>query len=332
MKKLFLLIISIVTLTSYAETKLQIIHNSADAIASSVDIYVNGTIYEDNLEFRNATEFRTVPSGVELSIDVAPSTSTSSSESIFNVKVTLEDGKDYIAVANGIVSASGYAPVEPFKIHVYDMAMQTAPEGKTNVMVFHGATDAPVVDIVETAVPAGTIVNDMAYGDFTGYLELGTLDYILDVRDQTGATTVASYAAPLQTLNLGGSALVAVASGFLNPAVNSDGPAFGVYVALPAGGELIPLPLATATQNTNISLSSNNIIAYPNPVQNTLVISSEEQMTKISIYDISGKIVMDEDVNGFQKNVNFDSLKSGNYLLVVSDKNKNQIVKQIIKQ
>ncbi|WP_187658783.1 DUF4397 domain-containing protein, partial [Flavobacterium macrobrachii] len=89
---------------------------------------------------------------------------------------------------------------------------------------------------------AGTIVNDISYPQFAGYLELPNLDFVLDVRDATGTTTVARYSAPLQTLNLDGAALTVVASGFLNPASNSNGPAFGLWVATAAGGNLIQLP------------------------------------------------------------------------------------------
>jgi hypothetical protein len=35
------------------------------------------------------------------------------------------------------------------------------------------------------------------YADFAGYLELGTLDYTLEIRDETGEATVAAYEAPL---------------------------------------------------------------------------------------------------------------------------------------
>ncbi|MFB6318014.1 DUF4397 domain-containing protein, partial [Saccharicrinis sp. FJH54] len=155
MKNLFLLLsmIMLSAITS-AETKLQIIHNSADTAADSVDIYVNGALYEGDLKFREATEFRTVPSGVELTIDIAPGNSADAGSGIFQKKVTLEDNKNYIVVANGILSSSGYEPATPFDLYIYDMAMETAPEGKTNVMVFHGATDAPTVDVVETSVPA----------------------------------------------------------------------------------------------------------------------------------------------------------------------------------
>ncbi|MFO7608912.1 MAG: hypothetical protein R6X35_06905, partial [Candidatus Krumholzibacteriia bacterium] len=36
-----------------------------------------------------------------------------------------------------------------------------------------------------------------------------------------------------------------MASGFLNPDLNSNGPEFGLWVALASGGELIELPLYT---------------------------------------------------------------------------------------
>jgi hypothetical protein len=78
------------------------------------------------------------------------------------------------------------------------MGREAATNGSnTDVLVFHGSTDAPVVDVVEVAQGAGTIINDMAYGDFAGYLELPTADYSLQVRNEAGTDVVAQYAAPL---------------------------------------------------------------------------------------------------------------------------------------
>jgi hypothetical protein len=108
----------------------------------------------------------------------------------------------------------------------------------------HGATDAPTVDV---KVPLGaTLVNDLSYPSLSAnYLELPTADYNVQIRNAAGTDVVAEYQAPLATLNLQGQALVVVASGFLNPANNSNGPAFGLYVALPSGGALIALPTST---------------------------------------------------------------------------------------
>jgi uncharacterized surface protein with fasciclin (FAS1) repeats len=46
----------------------------------------------------------------------------------------------------------------------------------------------------------------------------------------------------LETLGLEDSAITVLASGFLDPSMNSEGPAFGLYASLASGGELVELP------------------------------------------------------------------------------------------
>lgn len=225
--------------------RLQIIHNSADPLAEVVDIYVNGGLYEDNLAFRTATEFRTVPAGVDLDVAIAGGDSQSADDAIVNFNFNLEDGSSYVVVAGGLVDAGSFNPPIPFDLFVYDMGREEAANaGNTDILVFHGATDAPTVDVFESGVLAVTAVDEISFGEFQGYLELPTANYTLDVRTADGATTVVSYSAPLATLGLDGAALVAVASGFLDPSVNNNGEAFGIWVALPTGGALVELPLA----------------------------------------------------------------------------------------
>ncbi|MBZ0206467.1 MAG: DUF4397 domain-containing protein [Flavobacteriales bacterium] len=222
----------------------QIIHNCADAAAASVDVYVNGALFLDDLDFRTATPFVDVPVGVDLTVGIAPASSMSSSESIFEQTFTLADGAKYLIVASGIVSPTGYSPAQPFQLAVYDMAEEAAPSGITDVLVYHGSTDAPTVDVYESSALNATAVNDISYSEFAGYLPLPTADYTLQVRDATNSTIVAAYSAPLSTLGLGGAAITVLASGFLDPAANSNGPEFGLFVALATGGPLVPLPSA----------------------------------------------------------------------------------------
>jgi len=231
-------------LASAQTARLQVIHNCADLAAASVDVYVNGALTVPDFAFRTATPFIDVPSSVDLDVAIAPGNSTSAADAIFNQTINLMSGETYIAVASGTVSPSGYTPATPFTLEIYTGARETAQGAGTDVLALHGSTDAPTVDVFESAVVSSTIINDFSYGDFAGYLELPTLDFTLQVRTADNSTIVAAYAAPLQTLGLQGAALTVLASGFLNPAANSNGPAFGLWVALPSGGALVELPSA----------------------------------------------------------------------------------------
>lgn len=236
---------------------IQVIHNCADAAAATVDIYAGTSLLIDNLSFRNASPTLTnIPAATVLTIGVAPGTSTSSTQSIATFTVNFAPNSNNIIVADGIVSPSGYSPssaVAPFTLNTYAMAMAAAPNATTtSLLVHHGSTDAPVVDVV--APFTGTnptlpnvLVNNAAYPVFSSYLNLPTANYNIQVRDQFSENVVAEYSAPLSSLNLGGAALTVIASGFLNPANNSNGPAFGLFVASAAGGSLIPLPTSTIT-------------------------------------------------------------------------------------
>jgi hypothetical protein len=251
---LIALVIALVsTINVYSSARVQVIHNSADAAASVVDVWLDNTLLLDNFAFRTASPFVDAPAGVEFTIAIKDQNSTSPENPIWSQNYTLADGETYILVAEGIVSPSGYNPATPFDIAVYPMGRENANmTDKTDVLVHHGSTDAPVVDVVEVGVGAGTIVDNLVYADFAGYLELGVLDYVLEIRDETGTTTVASYDAPLATLGLDGAAITVVASGFLNPANNSNGPAFGLYVALAAGGDLVMLPVHMQTARVQV--------------------------------------------------------------------------------
>lgn len=226
--------------------QVQIIHNCADMAAATVDVYVNGSLLLEDFAFRSATPFVEVPAEVGLAVAIAPANSTSAADAIFEQTLVLVDGARYLVVASGTVSVTGYNPATPFSLAVYDMAETTSGgSSTTQVLAFHGATDAPAVDVYESAVLQVTAVDDLTYGAFAGYLDLPTADYTLQVRDAANSTILAAYAAPLATLGLGGKAITVLASGFLDPAANSNGPGFGLFVALPGGGPLVPLPAAT---------------------------------------------------------------------------------------
>jgi len=312
--------------------RIQIIHNSADLAAEAVDVFVNGDLFVPDFAFRTATPFVDVPAEVELAIDIAPAGSgIEGSVGTFNV--TLDADETYVIMANGIVSASGYEPNIAFDLYPFAGAREAATQsGNTDVLVFHGSTDAPEVTVWDIGAGAGELFT-FDYGDFAGYLELATADYILDIR--AGGESVVAYSAPLSSLELDGAAITVVASGFLNPANNSDGPAFGLYVALADGGDLIALPVHTSSVAAVDKLNSSFRV-YPNPVNSTLNIEFEvdrNSSVSVDIFNILGSRVATvyQDANSFGgKLLQYDvsTLPSGMYMVTITN-GKNRVARKI---
>ena len=67
----------------------QVIHNSSDILAGSVDVYVNDELAIPDFEFRKATPFIDLPAGVTLNIGIAPGNSGSVNDTIANFPVVL---------------------------------------------------------------------------------------------------------------------------------------------------------------------------------------------------------------------------------------------------
>ncbi|MEZ4857970.1 MAG: T9SS type A sorting domain-containing protein [Flavobacteriaceae bacterium] len=305
---------------AFSQARVNIIHNSADAAATEVDVYLDDALAVDNFAFRTETGFIDFPADVEVVIGIAPPTSTGSGDAIATFPVTLANGETYVVVADGIVSPTGYDPAPAFGLAVYAMGRESATVGtNTDVLVHHGSTDAPAVDVYETGVGAGLIVPNISYTEFAGYLELATADYVLQI-NAAGGGGVAAFGAPLATLGLEGAALVVVASGFLNPANNSNGPAFGLWVATGSAGNLVELPSATLGGN---DFDLKKIALYPNPTSEILNFQSDKKANYvIQIVDMQGRILL-QDATAFETgNINVSFLSAGIYNVLIVDNNK----------
>lgn len=301
--------------------RIQVIHNCSDAAATTVDVWVNDELAVDDFAYRTATEFVDVPAGSPFDVVIQPSNSVDTTNALARFTYNLAGGEKYILVANGIISASGYSPAPPFDIDVYTGAREIAEiSGNTDVLVYHGSTDAPYVDVREAN--AGMLVNNIGYSEFSSdYLQLPTADYTLQIFDSTSTTNIVSYSAPLSTLNLDDEALVVLASGFLDVAANSNGPGFGLWVALTDGGNLIPLPLITGIREVE---AGNKISLYPVPASNVLNIaygSENNERTSFRIMSIDGKTIMNGDwtpnANINVQTLDISNLASGVYSIEV---------------
>ena len=260
--KILILIAALTTMFSAGlkaqqTAKLQVIHNAADKAAQTVDIYVGAMKAFDNFAFQTATPFTDVPAGIPLAIGIALGTSTSAADVLATFTVTLDANGTYQAIANGVLTPGSFAPNPDgktigFNLFALPNARTTGEKDSlVDIRVFHGATDAPAVDVSTVGTK---LIPNLGYGQYSTYLQVPENVYTLDIAP-TGGPTLASFTADVSGLK--GKAITIIASGFLNPAANGDGSAFGLYVVTAAGGPFLKLPAATSQKTAKVRIVHN---------------------------------------------------------------------------
>lgn len=318
--------------------RVQVIHNAADPAADTVDIYIVSTVDDtliakvEDFAFRTALPYIDLPSNQPMEILVAPKNSTSVNDVIATFPADLETGETYVAIANGVLTPGSFTANPDGESIGFDLYISSGKEAAdmqsmTELLLFHGATDAPTVDIDARGV--ATVGNGLTYGDFEGYVAVPASTYIIDVNLTSSGATAASYNADLT--GLAGGAAVAFASGFLD---GSQGPAFGVWVSLP-DGTTFPLPTYVGI-NENTFTGKLNL--YPNPSTTNLVVSlslEEAQAVNVSIINTLGQVVLTNNLGTLDSgdsNVGLDvsNLNSGVYAINIALGNGQQVTRQIV--
>lgn len=314
--------------TNYS--RLQVVHNAADPAASVVDVYVNGGLLLDNFAFRTATPFVTVPSGVLLNIGIAPGNSTSASDTLKNFEVTLENGGEYLAVANGVLNPANFSPnpdgtSTAFTLFLQDQMRESSSNGTDiDFRVVHGATDAPTVDVV---VGGGVLVDNASYSNITPYITVPAADYTLDITPgNDNSTIVASFDAPVSAL--GGYSAVILASGFLDPLANQNGAAFGLIAVL-ADGTVVLLSNTTGIDENS---EASNFTLSPNPATEIIKINPSVKTIKstIEITNSLGQVVKTGILNNGSTFIPVSDLSKGIYFVKVENEKSKTISKLIV--
>ncbi|HRD37757.1 MAG TPA: T9SS type A sorting domain-containing protein, partial [Bacteroidia bacterium] len=108
------------------------------------------------------------------------------------------------------------------------------------------------------------------------------------------------------------------------PSSNSNGPAFGLWAALPTGGNLVQLPLVSATSINEITSEYVNANVFPNPNTNQVNVTintKETQLATAIITDLSGRVLIqvNSEINAGENTItiNTTELNAGLYILNV---------------
>ncbi len=158
---------------------INVVHASPDAPA--VDVYLNGELALEGLEFGAISGWVAVPAG-EHQVQVAAA-GEDVETSVIDATVTVEAGAAYHIAATGMLD--GITP----QIYQIDLSStEVDGESMARIRVIHTSPDAPAVDV---ALAGGDVlIEDLSFPDASGFLMVPAGAYDLEVRP-TGTTDVA---------------------------------------------------------------------------------------------------------------------------------------------
>lgn len=209
---------------------LQLIHNSPYSATTSIDVYINGSRFVNDMAFRSATAFTSVPSGIPLKIDINPGSAPDNTQPASTLTVTLLEGSTNLAIVAGDPTQT--EGDTKLGISIFDQGQDSASlAANVDFMFYEGSPDSGTIDVkLRNNSP---IVNDLPYGRFAAdYLALAAGKYTFDITGSDGITPAGSFAADFSAAS--SRALVILASGFVAPPTTAD-PRFGLLVAFDDG-------------------------------------------------------------------------------------------------
>jgi len=311
----------------------QIIHNSPDPAASMVDLYVNGSLVEDDFSFRQATEYIPFIVGAPVTVSINLPTSTSIDDGVvgtFTLPELIADG-GLVVVANGVVGEGFNTGAEgrdiAFNLEMIEVVEEYDLEGNTLLNVFHGSTDAPAVDVYINDENTPTISN-LDYAGNIGWTELAAEDIRLTVTAAGNTEVVVNrYDAPLSLFS--DDILFVMASGFLTSGDEPGGSEdqdFGLF-AVDTEGNVVELSIVNSVDK-ELSLNTN---LYPNPAINSISLDLNGAVSEsYKIYNSNSKLILENnEVKSNLLNINVSELNTGVYYITV-ETDKGKIFKKFV--
>ena len=298
------------TATKEKLARVQFIHNSADTGVGKVDVFLNSNKIIDTLNYHVASPYLDLFAGTNIPLTVAHP----GQPAFLNSNLNLDSGKTYIVMLHGIKSDTNYKPRPAFKATVFSNAKEEAANAtSTDVLVMHGSTDAPIIDINSSS----TLVTDLAYGSFgsgyTSFPSAGGSTYHVDTG--TSNTPQGSYNVSYNLWNATGITATVVTSGFVEPDSNSKGQAFGLWAATADGGPMSVIPIMGSV--AEFANKKASVKVWPNPANDLLSFEKKANKVNVAVVDILGRVLIKEQ-DYSKSTINISKLANGNYYLLVS--------------
>lgn len=236
--------------------RIQFIHNSADLNLSQIDIWVDGVQWVDNLPFREATAYMDIPSGVPVSLGVAPENSASEQDTLIHREIHLQPHDTVIVHIHGTTDPSAYQPYVALNMQLIDQRREKPHYDQNQIDLFFlfGCSDEGKVDIrqgIETLVSEGQV------GVYSDYYSYDNSYHVFRRTDESGRVVYGTYGLPLDQWAWPGRTAVVLSSGFQDPSQNQNGPPMAIMAVSHLGGPFIELPPAPRENYARLQIMQN---------------------------------------------------------------------------
>ena len=272
------------------KARVQWVHNAPDPLLAVVDVWIDSVKTLDNFGFRKATAFADYTAGQQITVGFAPATSTAYRDVTKTITLdALRPGRSYHFIVSGVADTSKF-PRNPngqdlsLSILVAENALEKSDVvGKTAVRSAHSAPDQASISIVGTT---DTYASNLTYGSITpAYIAVAPAADTFWLKIDSTGKKVRGWVADLRGTDR---ATMVLASGFVNPAANNNGPAFKL-ILIDASGT-VNANLAEVEPDTGIVSVEDDLVPAstwtiaPNPATDRITIELPLTETLVSVY------------------------------------------------
>lgn len=282
--------------------RLQFVNAAPDPTLPAIDVYRNGVLFIDNLDFRRATSYVPFEPGT-YTIAIAPGTSLRLGEAFYQTSVTVTAGEDYAAIAHGLRQPESVPAFRDGR----DVSFRLTLAGREAVVrdsttadavqlaFFNGIPDAPPLSLVGSTSPQ-PLFADVAYG------ALAAPGVLLPPDAYVFSLTGAPEAPPLVMAHVDlrvhpGASVLAVGSGLATVEPGTDGPAEALFFVLGDGTVLSEPATGTPTEPPPLDLPHRLALHgnYPNPFNPSTRIAFDLPApadVHVDVFDLLGRRVL----------------------------------------
>lgn len=332
MKKIYIfVVINLFLITgnkaqNWVQDCVQLMHNSADASLATLKIWVNDTVWVNNLMFQQSTARKTFVAGT-YTMGVSLPTATAQSQSIIQQTFDIGSGIDnQFLIINGIVND----PTHPLSVNSYTEGLYGQPSPFQGYLNFYnGCTTFSILNIAFTPSLSLTGQQQLNISNLA-YAQKGSSDVDISVSNpnftytlavNSGTANLGIFSLP-SSLFLGKVLRIAMNSSY-NLAQKGAGLGFGLVIVPANGGSVTPLTkIVIPTDVNGVETEHTQIKIFPNPVEDVLNIALEgntEGSFSLLMTDVAGKKVSElNNLQKFENVINVESLDEGIYFLTIS--------------